>query len=328
MQKDLTINDRIYGPVNITEHVLLELIESPPLQRLKGISQFGLPQRLYHYPGFSRYEHSLGVMVLLRKLGASLEEQSAGLIHDVSHTAFSHLIDWVIGDRVKEDHQDRNLQRVISLSRIPEILRENGMDLDKVTDVDQYRLLEMPAPDLCADRIDYALREFHTWASPEIVQQCIEDLVNYQGRIVFGTKNIAEKFAGAYGKCQAEHWGGAECMVRYELLSGALKSALEIGLIELSDFYMEDEPLIEKLREGGNDKIKKVLTFLERPKLNLQEDEANPQFEIIKKFRYIDPVYRERGSLHRLSETDLSYRKFLEEQRGINKRGIKVRLID
>jgi HD superfamily phosphohydrolase len=34
-------------------------------------------------------------MLLVRRLGASLEEQIAALLHDVSHTAFSHVIDSV-----------------------------------------------------------------------------------------------------------------------------------------------------------------------------------------------------------------------------------------
>ena len=33
--------DRIYGKVNIEEPVILELINSPALQRLKGIDQSG-----------------------------------------------------------------------------------------------------------------------------------------------------------------------------------------------------------------------------------------------------------------------------------------------
>ena len=158
----MDIQDRIYGKFEINEKVLTELIESPAIQRLKGINQFGMPQRFYPYPGFSRYEHSIGVMLVLRKLKANIEEQVSGLIHDVSHTAFSHLVDWVIGDREKEDHQDKNLQKIVSLSTIPEILQKHNLDSEKVIEIKNYRLLERPTPYLCADRIDYALREFHT----------------------------------------------------------------------------------------------------------------------------------------------------------------------
>jgi HD superfamily phosphohydrolase len=323
----MQIPDRIYGKFDITEPVLIELIDSPAIQRLKGIHQFGMPQRFYPYPGFSRYEHSLGVMLVLRKLGADIEEQAAGLIHDVSHTAFSHLVDWVMGDREKEDHQDKNLQKIVSLSTIPEILQKHSLDSEKVTDIKQYSLLERPAPYLCADRIDYSLREFYTWANPAIVSQCIGDLVNHNGQIAFKTKDSAEKFAYTYAKCQKEHWGGAECTVRWELLTRALKIGLEKGFVKPDDFYNEDEYLIGKLQESKNSDATQILSALKKPSLNLNENRINPQFDLRKKFRYIDPHYSSKGSFHTLSETDQSYRDFLQEQREINERGIKVDIL-
>ena len=42
------------------------------------------------------FEHSLGVYLLLRRLGADRREQVAGLLHDISHTAFSHAVDFLI----------------------------------------------------------------------------------------------------------------------------------------------------------------------------------------------------------------------------------------
>ena len=323
----MEIKDRIYGKFDIAEPVLTELIDSPAIQRLKGIQQFGMPQRFYPYPGFSRYEHSFGVMLVLRKLGAGIEEQTAGLIHDVSHTAFSHLVDWVMGDREKEDHQDKNLQKIVSLSTIPDIFKKYDLDSEKVIDIKQHSLLERPAPHLCADRIDYSLREFYTWADPTIVSQCIEDLVNYNGQIAFKKKDSAEKFAYAYAKCQKEHWGGAECTVRWELLTRALKIGLEKRFVKLDDFYGEDEYLIEKLQESKNPDISQILFILENPYLNLNENRVNPQFDLRKKFRYIDPHYFSNGGVLTLGETDQRYKDFLEEQRKINKMGIKVDLL-
>lgn len=84
----MTVFDKIYGREDIKEPVLQELLKTEPVLRLKGISQFGMPNRYYPFKGFSRYEHSVGVMLLLGRLGASVEEQVAGLLHDVSHLRF------------------------------------------------------------------------------------------------------------------------------------------------------------------------------------------------------------------------------------------------
>jgi hypothetical protein len=66
---------------------------------------------------------------------------------------------------------------------------------------------------------------------------------------------------------------------------------------------------------------------LERPKLELQKDRKNPQFDIREKFRYIDPHYLENGTVYLLSESDPNYASFLEKQRTINERRIKVSLV-
>ena len=59
-------SDRVYGKVEISEPVILELISCPAMQRLKKIDQAG-----YFHPYFpgtqhTRYEHSLGVYILLK----------------------------------------------------------------------------------------------------------------------------------------------------------------------------------------------------------------------------------------------------------------------
>ena len=162
MEDKVLINDRVYGKYEIQEPVIVELINTDSIQRLKDIHQFGMPQRFYPFPGYSRYEHSLGVMLTLKELGADLEEQVAGLLHDVSHTAFSHTVDWVVGSREKEDFQDKNLKTIITNSDIPGILMRHGIDTNRITEHDNYPLLERPAPYLCADRVDYTLRESKT----------------------------------------------------------------------------------------------------------------------------------------------------------------------
>ena len=39
----------------------------------------------------THFEHSLGAFILVRRLDAALDEQIAALLHDASHTAFSHV---------------------------------------------------------------------------------------------------------------------------------------------------------------------------------------------------------------------------------------------
>lgn len=98
------LEDEIYGKIEVNEPVLVEIINSYELQRLKEISMAGYypgcPE--FNNPEYNRYNHSVGVLLLLRRYGASLAEQIAGLIHDVSHSAFSHTIDYIKKDQEGE----------------------------------------------------------------------------------------------------------------------------------------------------------------------------------------------------------------------------------
>ena len=197
----MKINDIVYGEEEINEPVLIELINSKPLQRLKGISQQGLPKEYCHRPIFSRYEHSLGVMIILRRLGANLNEQIAGLMHDVSHTAFSHVTELLFGDPIKDDYQDKNHLKFIENSEIPNILKKYNLDYKEFVDLKKYSLLENEIPNLCADRFDYAIREIFIEDGKNKTDYYLKGLINLEGIMVFNSYDVAKTFALAFLKC-------------------------------------------------------------------------------------------------------------------------------
>lgn len=323
----MKIVDVLYGEFEIDDLVLIKLINSKPVQRLKGISQFGVPHKYYLFPDFSRFEHSIGVMLLLRKLGASPDEQIAGLLHDVSHTAFSHVIDWVFDSREKENYQDNNHSNVIFNSEIPKILLNNGFTAEKIIDTKRYCLLEKEIPDLCADRLDYALREFYYWVDKEAFMTCLENIEVFEGRIVFSSKRPALAFGKNFLKCQNFHWGSTDTVLRYHLLSEALKIALSQKIISMNDFYENDDFIVKKLEESKNPLIRRILRALSFGKIRFSQKEKNPQLRLRKKFRYVDPMYLENGELYRLSEYDQVYKNMIAEQKRINEKGINVDLL-
>lgn len=84
---NVTIDDQLYGRQTITESVLVELLRSPALARLAGVNQHGISGLLNITPRVTRLEHSVGALLLVRIVGARIDEQVAALLHDVSHTA-------------------------------------------------------------------------------------------------------------------------------------------------------------------------------------------------------------------------------------------------
>ncbi len=296
----MVINDSIYGKVTFNEPVLVELIESPSMQRLKRISQFGLPNRYYHLNSFTRFDHSVGVFLVLRQLGASLEEQVAGLLHDISHTAFSHLIDWVIGDAEKEDFQDNNHLAFLQKSEIPLILSNAGLDVEQIADHHQYKLLERDTPELCADRLDYALREFPI----EISKKLAKNTTVKDNTIVFKSLESAQIFASRYLAQQQTHWGGYEAVSRYTLFADTLQRALDLKLFNRDDFWKDDEWILERLESSKDESIQRCLSILKQPSLMSYNTSDAPS---AKKFRYVDPLFVNKSELIRLSSVDTEF---------------------
>ena len=63
----MEINDPIYGKTDITEPVILELLDSPAMLRLKGVDQNsvgGIAEK--PWGKFTRFDHCLGVMFLIK----------------------------------------------------------------------------------------------------------------------------------------------------------------------------------------------------------------------------------------------------------------------
>lgn len=313
----MNISDRLYGEIEVTESVLGELIITPQVQRLKRIAQFGVPTAWYHLKNYSRFTHSVGVMILLGRLGATLEEQAAGLLHDVSHTAFSHVVDWVVGDGRTENYQDQRHKEVLSRGKIPVILKRYGFDCGRIADHHHFGLLERETPELCADRVDYALREMPV----EMARALAAKLRVKEGRMVMADKASALRLAGEFLKLQTGHWGGFEATSRYRLFANVIREAIAKKIVLMKDFDEDDNYVMEKIIKAGDKKILGQLKVLESKSLaHLPKSEA----VVYKKFRYIDPLFIDGNKLIRVSGVDESFKQEIEMARRKNQEGVRI----
>ena len=316
----MKIDDSVYGEEEIGEPVLIELINSSAIQRLKEISQFGLPEEYHHRKVFSRYAHSVGVLILLRRLGADLDEQIAGLLHDVSHTAFSHVIDWVL-ENSEENYQDKIHLEFVKKTEIPQILQKYDKDYNKYSFLENFSLLEKHKPSLCADRIDYTLRELELEGKKLMAKVLFNELKNINGQIVFAEENSAEIFGREYMRLQKEHWSGNESNGRYHLLSKILKRALRNEVISMDDLNKTDYYVINILIKSKDAEITSDLNSLKNFKV--AEQISNSEIFFKRKFKHIDPEVFLNETISPLSEVHESYRNFLKiEELNLKSRGI------
>lgn len=310
--------DRVYGEEEITEPIILELINCPALQRLKEIDQAGY-RPLWVKPNVetgeydhSRFAHSIGVYLLLRKYKASIEEQIAGLIHDVSHSAFSHCIDYVLdaGSQKEQNHQDNVFDEFVRKTEIPEILKKYNLNLDYVLDDNNFPLKENDLPDLCADRIDYSLRTAVIFGelNEKGKDYLLENLTAENGKWVFRDFESAKKYAELFLKLNTEYYAGLTSAVMFRAVGDYLRHALSKGYISETDLYTTDRIVLAKIEPRIKDDSKLSLLF-ERMnnKVGFRNDPADYDGKVFCKSRVVDPLCLDNGKIKRVSEIEPSW---------------------
>ncbi len=305
--------DKIYGEIKIDEPLILDLIKSPSLQRIKSISQHGYFEPYFPGTFFSRFEHSVGVFILLKKFGVSLLEQVAGLLHDVSHTVFSHVGDYIFSDGSgqKQNYQDEILKKFIENSEIPGILKKYNINCKEILDDSKFKLKEKELPDLCADRIDYFLREAKNLKRAD--QKEIDGFINNFEIIdnfwVFKKKDLAKKYAYLFLEINNFFWSGLETAVMLKTIGDLLKYAISKKIIIENDLFTTDEEVLSKIKKAVS-KDKKLSFLLDRADNKYKyriSDKNDYDLHAWCKSRVVDPLFLENGSQKRLSETDKEF---------------------
>ena len=329
----LTLNT-LYGSYEIDEPVIIELLESRPLQRLKEIDQYGVIRYISDCKTFNRYEHCVGVFILLRHCGASLDEQVAGLLHDASHTVFSHVGDYVFDqpEGSEGSYQDDMHAWFIKNSGLEEILVKHGLPAESIAEYgDYYFALEQPLPELCADRIDYNLRGAYVEGllSQDEVKAIMQDLNYEDGHWYFNNQKSASAFAAfsLYGTTQI--WGAAWNLMVNKWMAITIKQAFKIGLITPLEFqFSSDDQIWQKLLASQDVIIKNNLyNVMHYPECVFMSTPEDANMVLHGKFRGVDPLISTEKGLMRLTSLDPEYRAEFIKTFQLMKAGWNVKVI-
>ncbi|KAH8684579.1 hypothetical protein BGZ60DRAFT_397871 [Tricladium varicosporioides] len=290
----ILINDALYGPQLITEPVLLTLLRSSSILRLAGVHQHGITGLLSLTPKVTRLEHSIGAFLLVRSVGASLEEQVAALLHDISHTVLSHVIDWALSKPGEESFHEVHKMRYVNNTELPGLLRAGGVE-ERVLDEELFPLVEQPAPHLCADRLDYSLRDAVGFGklSVDEVQEIFKSLKVFpdvdSGKrlLVLQDKELALKLARAYCAIDRDVWSNRANIDMYRRTGKLIGDIMKRGAVQDDELWiLSDVEFWERLRvEAGAEELA-VMRRLETEGLPTEENLRLPQGA---KVRTIDP---------------------------------------
>lgn len=312
----LKIKDLVLGTFVIDEPLILELINSPVLQRLKGVDQGGYTRPFFKHKNHNRFDHSIGVYLLLRRFKAGLAEQAAGLIHDVSHTAFSHSIDYVLesGSQKNHSHQDDIFADYVREGPIPGILERFGLDPEYVLNEKNFPLLETELPDLCADRIDYSLRGMLVFKmiSQDRAREFLGDLAIEDNKWVFNTERTACDFARKFSDLNRGFFCGLRNAVMFRASGDYFKYALDRGYVSKQDFFTTDDFVLEKINQHLSDpELQRLWNRMNR-KDGFENDPKDCQAVVYCKSRVVDPLFRSEKGIKRISDAHPDWKKTLD----------------
>jgi HD superfamily phosphohydrolase len=330
-ENTIVIRDELYGDHTISEPILVELLRSATLLRLTGICQYGVTALLGFTPRVTRFEHSVGAFLLVRKVGASLEEQIAALLHDISHTVLSHVVDWALsnppGESVSSFHEVHK-ERYIKTTPLPEILTKHGFGDLQALNEDLYPLVEMPSPHLCADRLDYALRDaaaFGKLALKDVQQifaslRAFPDASSPRRSLVLEDEKLALTLARAYLAMDRDVWSNRAHIDLYKRTSQLIGDIVRRGAVKEEVLWkLSDQKFWELLHNAADPNELDTMKHLESEGIPTEDSLHLPQGA---KIRTLDPDVWLRSTVEPLPLSMVRSEWALERQEYVSSREV------
>lgn len=312
----------LYGNFVIQEPVIIDLLVSQAMQRLKHIHQHGINDVVKPEYAFSRYDHSVGVFILTRMYGASLEEQVAALLHDVSHTVFSHVGDLVFAApseiEASSSYQDDIHEWFVEQTDLAAILRSHNMR-HVVTDAakDSFKRLEQEYPDICADRLDYQLRTAHIAGllSEHEVHEILNHLHFEDDKWFFDDLHVAQNFGIASELLTRYIYAAPYNHYLYKVAADAFKRAMEIGLVSAHELHFSTDDVIwDRMQQADDQQLRALLNLIDTYKDAYALSDAS-DYDYFKKSkcRVVNPLVKHEGAFVRLTDADAFFAQVYDD---------------
>lgn len=255
----IQLNDFLYGRMEFPQ-IFFDLLGTDALKRIAGVHQSGAIFLVNPDICHSRLEHAIGVAMLIKKLGGSELEQIAGLLHDVSHTAFSHVGDYVF-ENTDEDYHEKVFAEILYKSEIPDVLLKYGYSVNQIL-YGEFNILEQAMPSLCADRLDYTLRDgVHAGLiSRQRAREFLNSILLNDGKIAVNVDFEANWINEVFKRLNNEVFKLPIHLYANGKMAELIKNFLNKGILMESDLFKTDTLLLNKIRSNyeGYEAIKAI----------------------------------------------------------------------
>ncbi|MEK4093896.1 MULTISPECIES: HD domain-containing protein [unclassified Viridibacillus] len=174
LEEEKVFKDPVHRYVHVRDQVIWDLIGTREFQRLRRIKQLGTTYLVFHGAEHSRFNHSLGVYEIVRRMvddvfkGRPEWDESerlvvlcAALLHDLGHGPFSHAFEHVFD----LDHEEFTRHIIMGDTEVNQVLSRVAADFPlKVSNViaktyENKQVVSMISSQIDADRMDYLQRD-------------------------------------------------------------------------------------------------------------------------------------------------------------------------
>lgn len=302
---------------------LRDYLEIKEMKRLKGIGLFcGCDYtKLFNCRFFySRFDHSLGVALIIWHFTHDKKQTIAGLLHDVSSPVFSHVVDFLNNDHLTQESTEKSNQEILTNAlELLTLLKRDQIVLEDVIDYKKYPVADNEKPQLSADRLEYMLATGYilgrhlTLEQIKTIYQDLTLLTDEQGQteIGFQTLEIAELFT--HNTCLvAKIYLSNEDKLALQLLADIMKKMMQDHYVTMEDFYqLTEAEMIALIENSPYQRIYHCFQKLTKVKGSDKEIIGKYCVNIDVKKRYVDPLV---GS-QRISQISAKTKQWIDKIR-------------
>lgn len=174
LSEEKVFKDPVHRYIHVRDRLIWELIGTSEFQRLRRIRQLGTTYLTFHGAEHSRFNHSLGVYEIVRRIIDDVFRNRpewddderllclcAALLHDLGHGPFSHSFEKVF----HLDHEEFTQAIILGNTEVNGVLKKAGADFPKkVAEViaKTYKnklVVSLISSQIDADRMDYLQRD-------------------------------------------------------------------------------------------------------------------------------------------------------------------------
>lgn len=275
------VRDPIHGDISITG-CLIDLLETPEVQRLHNIKQLGFAHLVFPGAHHTRFEHSLGSTMIASQIAdiLALKETEktlltcAAQLHDIGHGPFSHTLESILLQRFGVDHVDlteklilgtydiltRTEQQYISAPRVHDILQKHEVDERDIVRIIRGRLSkksflsQLLNSSIDVDQLDYLMRDaYYTGVAYGMIdlQRLSRTIMIHKGNLTIMRKgvNVVENILMARALMYSSVYFHKTVRIPELMLSKAIEENQDAEPFEF--FRMTDAELLTSLQTMG-----------------------------------------------------------------------------